>query len=326
MTDAILVVGGAGYVGSHACKALDQAGFLPVTYDDLSTGFASAVRWGPLVEGRMSDSARLQAAIAEYKPVAAMLFAGSIAVGESVADPSKYYRNNVGGILALLEVFRAKDLNRLVFSSTAAVYGEPQSVPIHEDHPLRPTNPYGWTKLIIEQVLSDYANAYGLRSTSLRYFNAAGGDPDGNIGENHDPETHLIPLVLDTALGKRAQIDVFGDDYDTPDGTCVRDYIHVDDLASAHILALRRIIATQEGGAEAFNLGNGNGFSVREVIEAAQSVTGKEIPTRMAPRRAGDPAILISSAERAREVLDWKPQRANLETQIADAWKWRQNL
>ncbi len=324
MTSSVLVVGGAGYVGSHTCKALDRAGFRPVVYDDLSTGYAEAVRWGPLVEGRMSDRASLRAAIAEHKPVAAMLFAGFIAVGESVNDPAKYYRNNVGEVISLLDTLRDSGLHRLVFSSTAAVYGDPQFLPIHEDHPLQPTNPYGWTKLMVERILKDYSVAYGLQSVSLRYFNAAGGDPDAVIGECHEPETHLIPLVLDTALQRRACIDIFGDDYDTPDGTCVRDYVHVDDLASAHVQALRRLLGSDGGRAEAYNLGNGNGFSVREVIDAARAVTGKGIPTRIAPRRPGDPPVLVSAADRAREILEWKPQRAALKTQIADAWKWRQ--
>lgn len=307
MASTVLVVGGAGYIGSHTCKALDQAGFLPVTYDDLSTGHAAAVRWGPLVEGRMSNSGRLKAAITEHKPVAAMLFAGFIAVGESVSDPARYYRNNVGETLSLLDTFRKTNLKRMVFSSTAAVYGNPKCLPIQEDHPLQPTSPYGRTKLMVERILGDYASAYAFRSISLRYFNAAGGDPDGLIGENHNPETHLIPLVLDAALGRSERIDNYGDDYETPDGTCVRDYIHVDDLASAHVQALHRILDGNQGCAEAYNLGNGNGFSVREVIDVALKVTSKNIPIRVAARRPGDPASLISAADKAREILDWKP-------------------
>lgn len=323
MTDAVLVVGGAGYVGSHACKALRQAGYKPVVYDNLSTGYENNVRWGPLVVGNMSDQDVLCGAIDAYKPVAVMLFAGFIAVGESVEDPAKYYKNNVGEVLCLLDTLRSKNLTRLVFSSTAAVYGVPNSTPISESHALNPTNPYGRTKLMVELILSDYADAYDFKSVSLRYFNAAGGDPDGLIGECHDPETHLIPLVLDAALGRRQDICIFGDDYDTPDGTCIRDYIHVDDLASAHLLALQRLIKSSDQCVEAYNLGNGTGFSVREVIETARSVTGKSIKVQIGPRRTGDPAILISSSTRAKKILGWTPRFAALKTQISNAWTWR---
>lgn len=324
MTESILVVGGAGYVGSHTCKALHKASFIPVVYDNLSTGYEESVLWGPFEKGDMADEECLAAAIDKYKPVAAMLFAGYIAVGESVADPAKYYRNNVGKTLSLFDTLRANGVSKLVFSSTAAVYGEPDSTPIEETHPLRPTNPYGRTKLMVEQILADYAAAYGFQSTCLRYFNAAGGDPNGQIGECHEPETHLIPLVLDAALGRRANISIFGDDYATPDGTCIRDYVHVNDLASAHLQALSRLLSTSGTIADAFNLGNGNGFSVREVIETAKSVTGRDIPTEIAPRRDGDPAILVSSSHLARTTLGWSPNYSELEKQIADAWTWRQ--
>lgn len=324
MTETILVVGGAGYVGSHTCKALHKAGFLPIVYDNLSTGYESNVQWGPLEKGGMADADRLAAVISKHKPAAAILFAGYIAVGESVADPAKYYRNNVGETLSLFDTLRNNSVTKLVFSSTAAVYGEPDKTPIEETHPLQPTNPYGRTKLMVEQILSDYAAAYGFQSTCLRYFNAAGGDPDGQIGECHEPETHLIPLVLDAALGRRATISIFGDDYATTDGTCIRDYVHVDDLASAHLQALNRLLTSEDLIADAFNLGNGNGFSVREVIETAKAVTGRDIPTEIGPRRDGDPAILVSSSQLARSTLGWSPKYSELEKQIADAWTWRQ--
>jgi UDP-arabinose 4-epimerase len=320
----VLVTGGAGYIGSHTCKALAQAGYVPVTYDNFVSGHRWAVNWGPLEEGDLADVDSLEAVITRYRPDAVLHFAAHIAAGESVSDPDKYYRNNVMGSLALLEAMRRAQVNHIVFSSTAAVYGDPQNIPITEDHPLRPLNPYGWSKLMIEQILRDFAAAYGCHVVSLRYFNAAGADPDGEIGEAHDPETHLIPLVLDAALGRRPEVKVFGDDYDTPDGTCIRDYIHVTDLAEAHVLALRRVLNST--GFESFNLGNGQGFSVREVIERARKVTGREIPGRLVGRREGDPPVLISDSVRSEEILRWKPQRAGIGTQITDAWRWHRQL
>jgi len=318
----VLVTGGAGYVGSHACKALAAAGFLPVVYDNLRHGHRWAVKWGPLVEGDLADAAALGQALQSWQPVAVMHFAGLISVGESVADPFRHYRTNVAGSLSLLEAMRAHGVGRIVFSSTAAIYGVPLTVPIPEDHPQQPINPYGATKQVVERMLQEGADAYGLSFVALRYFNAAGADPDAEIGEAHDPETHLIPLVLDAAAGRRAGIDIFGDDYDTPDGTCIRDYIHVADLADAHVGALRWLLG---GGQQAFlNLGNGNGFSVREVVETARRVTGRPIPVNIRPRRDGDPPALVGDARAARDLLGWQPQRAALEVQVADAWRWHQ--
>lgn len=320
MTETVLVTGGAGYIGSHVCKALAKAGYRPVVYDDLSRGHRWAVRWGPLEVGGLTDGAHLDAVIAEHRPSAVLHFAAFIEVGESIADPAKYYENNLAAFLALLAAMRRAGLDRLVFSSTAAVYGTPQSVPIGDDHPLMPINPYGVSKQTAERVLADFAQAYGMRSVSLRYFNAAGADPDGEIGEAHDPESHLIPIVLQAAAGLRPHIAIFGDDYDTRDGTCVRDYIHVTDLADAHVLALRWMAGTP--GAHAFNLGNGEGFSVREVIDTARRVTGRPIEVRIEDRRPGDPPVLVADARRAREILGWQPKLAALEQQIADAWRW----
>ncbi len=316
----ILVTGGAGYIGSHVCKALAKAGYTPISYDNLVYGHRWAVKWGPLEEGDIADRARLDEVIVRYQPAAVMHFAAYAYVGESVQDPGKYYRNNVAGSLTLLEAIRDHGIHKLIFSSTCATYGIPESLPIHEDHPQRPINPYGASKLMIEQMLRDFDLSHGLRSISLRYFNAAGADPDGEIGEAHDPETHPIPIVLDAAAGKRPAITVFGDDYDTPDGTCIRDYIHVSDLADAHVLALKAL----EAGAKttAYNLGNGRGFSVREVIEIAVAITGKTVPVEIAPRRAGDPARLVGDSTRIWNALGWSPQYGALQSMIASAWYW----
>mgnify|MGYP001816966707 FL=1 len=319
----ILVTGGAGYIGCHACKALAQAGYVPVAYDNLVYGHEWAVKWGPFEKGDIGDRGRLVQVIEKYRPTAVMHFAAYAYVGESVEDPGKYYRNNVAGTLTLLEAMRDHAVDQLVFSSTCATYGLPRQIPIPEDHVQQPINPYGASKLMVEQMLRGFGVAHGLRAISLRYFNAAGADPDNETGEDHDPETHLIPLVLDAAAGRRASIAVFGDDYDTPDGTCIRDYIHVTDLASAHVLALQ---ALQSGVAgNAYNLGNGTGFSVKQVIDAAQKVTGKDIPVEVAPRRAGDPPRLIGDASRIKTELGWAPQFADLETIIQTAWKWHQH-
>lgn len=322
MSVHVLVTGGAGYVGSHCCKALAQAGFLPIVYDNLTTGHDWAVKWGPLEVGDVLDRARLDAVIAKYKPVAALHFAALSQVGESMTQPARYWRVNVAGSLTLLEALIAAEVKSFVFSSTAAIFGIPTRVPIVEDQPYAPINPYGQSKLAVENILMDFSAAYGLRATALRYFNAAGADPDAQIGEDHAPESHLIPLVLDAAAGRRPDIAMFGEDYATPDGTCLRDYVHVDDLASAHVLALKRLI----GGGETrfFNLGNGNGFSVREVIAAAKIVTGRDFAVRVAPRRAGDPPSLVADSTQAKSTLGWKPQRAAIETQIGDAWRWHQ--
>lgn len=317
---AVLVTGGAGYVGSHACKALALAGYTPVAYDNLERGHEWAVKWGPLEHGELADNNRLAAVMRTHRPVAVMHFAAYAYVGESMADPAGYYRNNVLGTLALLEAMLGCDLARIVFSSSCAVYGVPESVPIREDHAQDPINPYGAGKAAVERMLRDFDAAYGLRSVSLRYFNAAGADPGGEIGEAHEPETHLIPMVLDAALGRRADVAVFGDDYDTPDGTCIRDYVHVADLAEAHLLALGFLLAG--GRTSAFNLGGGEGCSVMRVIETARRITGRDIAASIAPRRPGDPPVLVAEIDEACNALGWEPERMKLETQIADAWRW----
>lgn len=317
----VLVTGGAGYIGSHACKALARAGHQPIAYDNLVYGHRWAVRWGPLVEGELADDATLDAAFRCHKPDAVMHFAAYAYVGESVADPIKYYRNNVAGSLTLLEACQRHGVDKLVFSSTCATYGVPQQIPISESHPQAPINPYGASKLMVERMLADCGVAHGLRSIALRYFNAAGADPEGEIGEAHDPETHLIPLVLEAAAGARPHIQILGTDYDTADGTCIRDYIHVSDLADAHVMALERL-AHSEPGMQAYNLGNGQGFSVRQVIAAAERVTGRSIPVLEAARRPGDPPALVGDATRARRELGWQPQLAELDTIIATAWHW----
>src|SRR3546814_104963 len=289
-------------------------------YDNLVHGHRWAVRWGPLEEGELADGERLDAVIQAHRPTAVLHFAAYTAAGESVAEPGKYYANNVYGLLSLLGAMRRARLDRLVFSSTAAVYGTPRHVPIDEQHPQAPINPYGASKMMAERLLADFAAAHGIRSVALRYFNAAGADPAGEIGEAHDPETHLIPIVLEAAAGIRREVAVFGDGYDTRDGTCVRDYVHVADLADAHVLALRWLAG--QGGAHAFNLGNGQGFTVREVIEAARRVTGRHIAMRVEGARAGDPATLVADSARACAVLGWRPRRQALDTQLTDAWRW----
>jgi UDP-glucose 4-epimerase len=320
----ILVVGGAGYIGSHMVKALMRQGADVQVFDDLSSGHADAVPAGRLVVGSLADAPALDKLFTAGSFDAVMHFASSIQVGESVRDPAPYYRNNVLNTQNLLDAMLTHSVKRFVFSSTAAVFGEPEYVPIDERHRLAPLNPYGWSKLMVEQMLQDYQRAYGFESVCLRYFNAAGADPEGDLGERHEPETHLIPLVLQVASGRRPHVTVFGNDYDTPDGTCIRDYIHVDDLCSAHMLALQRLLAGEGGGR--FNLGNGEGFSVDEVIATARGVTGHAIPVVYEARRPGDPARLVANAQLAREVLGWRPQRADLANIVADAWAWEQKL
>jgi len=316
----ILVTGGAGYIGSHTCKALAKAGYVPVVVDNLIYGHEWAVKWGPLEKGDIADRARLDEVIIKYRPVAIIHFAAYAYVGESVIDPGKYYRNNVAGSLTILEAMRDHGIDKTIFSSTCATYGMPESIPIQEDHPQNPINPYGASKLMIERMLKDFDSAHDIRSIALRYFNAAGADPYTEIGEDHDPETHLIPLILDVAMDKRPDITVFGDDYDTPDGTCIRDYIHVADLAKAHLLALN---ALEQGmPSAAYNLGNGQGFSVKEVIDTASIITGRKIPTVVGARRAGDPARLIGDSRKISKELGWKPQYNDLETIIETAWSW----
>jgi UDP-arabinose 4-epimerase len=320
MAEAVLVTGGAGYIGSHACKALAAAGYTPVTYDNLSRGHRHAVRWGPLVEGDIADRAGVISALKAHRIASVMHFAAFAYVGESGTDPALYYRNNVCGTLSLLDAMREAEVNRMVFSSSCATYGLPDSVPIRETMSQLPVNPYGETKLAIERVLRWYGPAYGLRSVALRYFNAAGCDRGGEIGEEHDPETHLIPLVLRAALGTAPPVQVFGSDYPTPDGTAIRDYIHVDDLAAAHVRALQYLAAGGENAA--VNLATGNGYSVREIIAAVAKAVGHEVPQREAPRRAGDPPALVADANLAAEVLGWRAQCSDLDTIIETALAW----
>lgn len=321
----ILVTGGAGYIGSHAVLALQQAGYRVIVLDNLVYGhrdIAETVLNVELIEGDTNDRPLLDKLFATHNISAVMHFAAYAYVGESVTDPAKYYQNNFVGTLTLLEAMLAANVKHFVFSSTCATYGVPQIIPIPEDHPQNPINPYGATKLMVERVLTDFDKAYDFKSVCFRYFNAAGADPQGRLGEDHSPETHLIPLVLQTALGLRDSIAIFGTDYPTPDGTCVRDYIHVADLAQAHVLGLSYLL--NGGNTTIFNLGNGNGFSVREVIEMARQVTGREIPAIEHPRRPGDPPALVGSGDRARNVLGWNPQYADLHTLISHAWSWHQ--
>jgi UDP-arabinose 4-epimerase len=324
MSKSVLVTGGAGYIGSHACKILARAGYRPVVFDNMSRGHREAVRWGPLVEGDLADRGRLTAALVEHRVSAVMHFAAYAYVGESVADPAIYYRNNLGGTLSLLDAMREAGVGKIVFSSTCATYGTPDSVPIRETAPQLPVNPYGETKLAIERALRWYGEAYGLRSVSLRYFNAAGADPDGEIGELHQPETHLVPLVLQAALGERAQIDIYGTDYPTPDGTAVRDYIHVQDLAEAHLCALEHVAGGGESAA--LNLGTGRGHSVREVVRVAESVSGRPIACRDTARRPGDPPALVADPSLAAELLGWRARVSDLETILRTALAWHMSL
>jgi UDP-glucose-4-epimerase GalE len=321
---AIVVTGGAGFIGSHVCKAIAQRGHLPVTIDNLSMGHEDAVKWGPLFRCDIGDKDAVAEVAERHQATEAIHLAGFIAVGESVVDPAKYYRNNVAGSIALLDGLMAGGVNRIVFSSSAAVYGTPTQTPIPETHATNPESPYGWTKLTIERVLADYGPVCGFRSASLRYFNAAGADPDGELGERHEPETHLIPLALQAAAGLRPELSVFGTDYPTRDGTAVRDYIHVSDLAEAHCLALDWLESQAATTFDAFNLGSNEGHTVRETIATAQRVTGREIPTRDTARRACDPAILVASNTKAKDLLGWSPRFPSLDDQIRHAWNWLQ--
>lgn len=319
---AILIAGGAGYIGSHCSKAVAEAGFLPVCYDNLTTGHRGFVHWGPLEVGDIADSSKVAATIKHHDIQAVMHFAASSAVGESVADPQKYYLNNVTGTLGLLQGMRAAGCTRLVFSSTGAVYGNAGREPIPESAAGPVVNPYGRTKLMIEQILADYAHAYGFASIALRYFNACGADSSGLIGELRDPETHLIPRALMAILGHVPDFSIFGTDYDTPDGTAVRDYIHVDDLAEAHITALNHLLQGHHCGR--FNLGTGTGYSVRQIVDAIHRETGETVPLSLRERRAGDPAILVADPSRAEHELGFKARRSDLGTIIRSAWAWHQ--
>jgi UDP-glucose 4-epimerase len=317
----ILVTGGAGYIGSHAVRLLERAGHEPWVYDNLSVGHRQAVPAGRLIEGDLHDGARLVATLAAGSFEAVMHFAAFALVGESVTEPARYYRNNVVASLTLLDAMRAAGVWRIVFSSTTATYGVPERVPITEDERQDPINPYGFAKLVIERALADYAHAYGLGYAALRYFNAAGASPLGDIGEDHQPESHLIPIVLQVALGQRSHITVFGDDYPTADGTCIRDYIHVDDLGAAHVRALE-LLEPSKG--LKLNLGTGRGHSVREVIEACRRVTGHAIPVVTGARREGDPPELVADASLAHKTLDWRPNYTDIESIVATAWRWHQ--
>ena len=322
MAERVLVTGGAGYIGAHACKALARAGYEPVVFDNLSTGWAGAVKWGPLVRGDLMDRASIDAAMAEFRPVAVMHFAALSLVGESMKDPARYWRVNTGGALNLLESSAAAGVRNFVFSSTCATYGDQDGVLLTEETPQRPINAYGGSKLAIEQMLQDFGIAHGISHVIFRYFNVAGADPEGEIGEQHVPETHLIPLMLDAVAGKRPALTVFGTDYPTRDGTCVRDYVHVSDLAAAHVLGLRRLLDGKGNGV--FCLGTGRGFSVQEVIEASRAVTNREVPVVLGDRRAGDAAALVSSSTLAVQELGWDPQHSSLRQMIGDAWAWAQ--
>jgi UDP-glucose 4-epimerase len=315
----VLVTGGAGYIGSHAVRVLSRAGHEVWVYDNLCLGHREAVPEGRLVEGSLSDRARLVETFRARGIEAVMHFAAFAAVGESVADPAKYYSNNIVASLSLLEAMREARVGRIVFSSTTAVYGVPKKIPITEQEAREPINPYGFAKVVIEHALADYAHAYGLAYAALRYFNAAGASGDGTLGEDHTPETHLIPLVLEVAQGKRDHVTVFGEDYLTPDGTCIRDYVHVDDLGAAHLAALDLL---KPGEGLELNLGTGRGHSVREVIDACRRVTGHAIPERIGPRRPGDPPELVADSSKAQRVLGWRPQYVDIESIVETAWRW----
>ena len=319
---SILVTGGAGYIGSHTCQALRRAGFDPITYDNLGRGNPEAVKWGPLEVGELTDKAHLRETLTRYRPLAVIHFAAFAYVGESNTEPALYYENNVGGTAALLEALRESKIDKVVFSSSCAVYGAPASVPIVEETPMAPLNPYGTTKMICERMLQECASAFPLTHVALRYFNAAGADPDGEIGECHVPETHAIPLLLEAAAGESPAFTIYGEDYPTADGTCVRDYIHVADLADAHVKATRALLEGAEN--TAFNLGTGRGWSVRELIRTIREVTGRDVPIIVGGRRPGDPPTLVANAARVRHQLDWRPRYPDIATQVRHAWAWRQ--
>jgi UDP-glucose-4-epimerase GalE len=320
MVSRILVTGGAGYIGSHTCKALAAAGYAPVVLDDLSSGHRSAVKWGPLIKADIADRARVSQTLKAFGIEAVVHFAAHAYVGESVEHPRKYFDNNVSKTLALLDTLLDAGINKFVFSSSCATYGIPQHLPITEDHPQAPINPYGATKLFVEQILHWYERAYRMRHVTLRYFNAAGADPDGELGEHHTPETHLIPLVIAAAQGVKGAVQIFGTDYDTKDGTAVRDYIHVRDLAAAHVRAVGHLLAGESS--VSVNLGTGRGYSIRDVITAVEAVGGSPVPVIRGPRRVGDPAALVANPLRAQATLDWTPQISDLHTIVRTAWDW----
>jgi len=330
MPKIFLICGGAGYIGSHMVKQLSQSGHKVIVLDNLSTGFEQSARFADeLIVADLADVGAVRDAFTKYTFDGVMHFAAASLVGESVSDPGKYYRNNLSNTVNLLEVMVEKNVNNFVFSSTAAVFGEPQYIPIDEIHPKNPINPYGASKLMVERVLQDYASTHKLHSVSLRYFNACGADPEGELGEMHDPETHLIPLILQAGSGRRENIDIYGSDYPTSDGTCIRDYIHVSDLCDAHWLAISKLFSSELQGANFLNLGNGDGFSVKQVIEKAKDVVsadGKQIQIQEKSRRDGDPAILVADSTRAKELLGWEPKFCDLEDMISHAWSWEKSL
>ncbi len=320
----ILIVGGAGYIGSHVNKALNESGYETVVIDNLSYGHEWAVKWGQLENCDLANIEDIDKVFEKYDIDAVMHFSSYIDVGESVENPEKYYQNNVVNTLNLLHVMLKHDVKKFIFSSTCATYGMPKKIPLSEEHSQLPINPYGRTKLIVENILKDYDRAYGLKSIILRYFNASGADESGIIGESHDPETHLIPLILDAALGKREDIKIYGTDYDTPDGTCIRDYIHVTDLADAHVKSLEYLFENNESNH--FNLGNGRGFSVKEVIKSAKKVTGVDFKVSEIERRPGDPDILVGSSKKAKKELGWNPKYTDIDDIIETAWTWHKKL
>ncbi|MGR3792492.1 UDP-glucose 4-epimerase GalE [Vannielia sp. SX4] len=323
MAEHVLVTGGAGFIGAHACKALKAAGYVPVAFDNLSTGWRDAVKFGPLHEGDLLDRASIDAAFATYRPVAVMHFAALSLVGESMRDPGKYWRENVTGAANLADAAVAAGCLNFVFSSTCATYGDQDGVLLNEETEQKPINAYGSSKLAIEQLLGDFEAAHGLRSVIFRYFNVAGSDPEAEVGEQHLPETHLIPLMLDAIAGKREALTIYGTDYNTPDGTCIRDYVHVSDLVDAHVKGLEWLKSGRES--RVFCLGSGDGFSVREVVDASRAVTNREVPMIEGARRPGDATALVSGSRRAVEELGWAPQRSDMATMIADAWRWHQS-
>lgn len=316
----ILVTGGAGYIGSHVCKKLYNAGYKPIVYDNLVTGNSEAVKWGPLEIGDIRDVVRLREVLKKYQPEAIMHFAAFAYVGESILHPQKYYNNNVLGTLNLLELMLEQNINKFIFSSSCTTYGLPQSSLINESHPQNPVNPYGHSKLFVEQILKDFSKTENLKTIVFRYFNAAGADPEGDIGELHNPETHLIPSIFNVVLGKEKFITINGDDYETEDGTCIRDFIHVNDIADAHVLGLQSL--EKDNFNFAYNLGNGKGFSVSQVINIVEEITNSEIKKKIGPRRIGDPSHLVSDASMIKSHLAWVPKKSNLKEIIIDAWEW----